>query len=554
MTSLDAARRFGRRSCWSARTVAAPESPMRRRWSSCGRSTRASLESLTVKQEPMVAGAAECDGGDGVADVGGSVGAHRRHSRHRGRRPTPRSSCRASRSTSSTSTPTAAPRIAAPSGSTPRRSRAAQSAQVTHVLENVAWETGDAYSVEVRTADPARGAVGLPGVREGSQVTDPRGGRAVASLTDVVLTCRWKISAPRPAPASRSLDDRMQEQPPAAGRHGRRGELCVYGKTTLFHERIRVSMSEATRVLHRGDFFTAGDHPPAGGERPDGGARQAGGDPARGGRAPRARARPDRGRARRRQDHAGPGAREVARPRVPAHPVHQRPAAVRHHRRLDLSARERALRVLARAAVRQRRARRRDQPRHAEDPVGAARGDERAAGLGRPPALRAARAVLRARDAEPARVPGHVPAARVAARPLPDVARARLSAARRRARAAALGRRRRHPRAAWRRWSTATSCVELQRRVAGVRVADKLADYILTLAEATRRSEEFALGVSTARRQDLFRAAQAMALCEGRDFAVPDDVQRTAPHRCCRIASCCAPAAASRWPAARCAA
>jgi len=68
----------------------------------------------------------------------------------------------------------------------------------------------------------------------------------------------------------------------------------------------------------------------------------------------------------------------------------------------------------------------------------------------------------------------------------------------------------------------------LQRQVAGVRMAEKLADYILTVAEATRTSEEFALGISTRAAQDLFRAAQAMAVCEGRDFAVPDDVQRTA--------------------------
>ena len=68
----------------------------------------------------------------------------------------------------------------------------------------------------------------------------------------------------------------------------------------------------------------------------------------------------------------------------------------------------------------------------------------------------------------------------------------------------------------------------LQRQVAGVRVAEKLADYILAVAEATRSSEDFALGISTRAAQDLFRAAQAMAVCEGRDFAIPDDVQRTA--------------------------
>ena len=62
-----------------------------------------------------------------------------------------------------------------------------------------------------------------------------------------------------------------------------------------------------------------------------------------------------------------------------------------------------------------------------------------------------------------------------------------------------------------------------------VKVAEKLADYILALAEATRRSEEFQLGISTRGALGLYRAAQALALFEGRDFAVPDDVQRLAP-------------------------
>jgi MoxR-like ATPase len=62
-----------------------------------------------------------------------------------------------------------------------------------------------------------------------------------------------------------------------------------------------------------------------------------------------------------------------------------------------------------------------------------------------------------------------------------------------------------------------------------VRVAEKLADYILGLAEATRESAEYLLGVSTRGVLDLFRASQALALCEGRAFVVPDDVQRLAP-------------------------
>jgi MoxR-like ATPase len=70
--------------------------------------------------------------------------------------------------------------------------------------------------------------------------------------------------------------------------------------------------------------------------------------------------------------------------------------------------------------------------------------------------------------------------------------------------------------------------LELQRRVDRVTVAEKLADYMLALAESTRRSPEFLLGVSTRGLQSLYRGTQALALIEGRTFAVPDDVQRLA--------------------------
>ena len=71
--------------------------------------------------------------------------------------------------------------------------------------------------------------------------------------------------------------------------------------------------------------------------------------------------------------------------------------------------------------------------------------------------------------------------------------------------------------------------LRLRQATAGVDVAGKLAEYILELAEATRSSAEFLLGVSTRGAQNLYRATQAMALCEGRAFAIPDDVQRVAP-------------------------
>jgi MoxR-like ATPase len=72
--------------------------------------------------------------------------------------------------------------------------------------------------------------------------------------------------------------------------------------------------------------------------------------------------------------------------------------------------------------------------------------------------------------------------------------------------------------------------LELQRRVSMVRIAEKLADYMLDVAEATRSSPELALGVSPRGLQGLYRSVQAYAFCSGRDFAIPDDVQDLVPH------------------------
>ncbi|MEM7587565.1 MAG: MoxR family ATPase [Acidobacteriota bacterium] len=70
--------------------------------------------------------------------------------------------------------------------------------------------------------------------------------------------------------------------------------------------------------------------------------------------------------------------------------------------------------------------------------------------------------------------------------------------------------------------------LQLQQRAKQIQVTEKLVDYILTLADTTRQSSDFALPVSTRGVQGLYRATQALALCEGRDYAVPDDVQRLA--------------------------
>lgn len=75
---------------------------------------------------------------------------------------------------------------------------------------------------------------------------------------------------------------------------------------------------------------------------------------------------------------------------------------------------------------------------------------------------------------------------------------------------------------------TGAELIECQNRVEEVTVADQLTDYLLALIESTRTSGEFALGASTRAAQELYRATQAAAFCEGRSFATPDDVQKVA--------------------------
>jgi MoxR-like ATPase len=66
----------------------------------------------------------------------------------------------------------------------------------------------------------------------------------------------------------------------------------------------------------------------------------------------------------------------------------------------------------------------------------------------------------------------------------------------------------------------------LQETVAQVTVEESLVDYMLAIVERTREHESLAMGVSPRGAQSLFRATQALAAVEGRDFATPDDVKR----------------------------
>jgi MoxR-like ATPase len=75
---------------------------------------------------------------------------------------------------------------------------------------------------------------------------------------------------------------------------------------------------------------------------------------------------------------------------------------------------------------------------------------------------------------------------------------------------------------------TSEEIVQLQAWVNRVTVDESLVDYMLAIVEKTRAHESLSLGVSPRGAQALFRATQALALVEGRDYAIPDDVKRLA--------------------------
>jgi len=69
----------------------------------------------------------------------------------------------------------------------------------------------------------------------------------------------------------------------------------------------------------------------------------------------------------------------------------------------------------------------------------------------------------------------------------------------------------------------------LQARVAQVHVSEALLDYVQDLIAATRSGQWFVQGLSPRAALALLRAARAVALMAGRDYAAPDDVQAILP-------------------------
>jgi MoxR-like ATPase len=72
----------------------------------------------------------------------------------------------------------------------------------------------------------------------------------------------------------------------------------------------------------------------------------------------------------------------------------------------------------------------------------------------------------------------------------------------------------------------AQQILELQQQVKHIKVADAIKEYIAEMVAYTREHNDLTLGVSPRGALALMKASQACALLEGRDYVIPDDVQK----------------------------
>jgi pseudouridine synthase len=298
------------------------------------------------------------------------------------------------------------------------------------------------------------------------------------------------------------------------------------------------------RQSTRGDDDAAGAGAPGGrgagagrgapGGAPGGGAGLHGGTAAH--RPAHRRPRAARGRARAGEDAHRAHARRDHQHELPAHPVHARPAPGRRGGHAGVRPGHRAVLGEARADLRERDPRRRDQPRPGQGAVGAARGDAGEAGHDRRPDLPARRAVPRARHAEPDRAGGDVPA--------PEAQLDRFM----------LKLRVGYPtrdeeKEIMRRMSGGaaidvspvagpTQILDARRRIAELYVDERIVDYIVDIVHATRAPREAGLadlapliefGASPRATIALAQASRAHAFLRGRTYVTPDDVKSIAP-------------------------
>jgi len=94
----------------------------------------------------------------------------------------------------------------------------------------------------------------------------------------------------------------------------------------------------------------------------------------------------------------------------------------------------------------------------------------------------------------------------------------------------------RHPLEELGQVASAEEIVAAQRAIRDVFVHERVRQYLVRIVHATRRHEDLALGASPRASIALYRAAQALAALEGRDFVIPDDVKYVAePILCHRV-------------------
>ena len=70
----------------------------------------------------------------------------------------------------------------------------------------------------------------------------------------------------------------------------------------------------------------------------------------------------------------------------------------------------------------------------------------------------------------------------------------------------------------------------MQQQIRSVRVEISVRQYIVNVCRATRLHDDILLGASPRATMALYRACQARAAINGREFVIPDDVKELAPH------------------------
>lgn len=77
--------------------------------------------------------------------------------------------------------------------------------------------------------------------------------------------------------------------------------------------------------------------------------------------------------------------------------------------------------------------------------------------------------------------------------------------------------------------ATAEQIIDVQKSYSKTYVSDEIMQYIVRIAEETRKHPDIVLGVSPRGTQALLKASQVCAILKGRDFVTPDDIKEMVP-------------------------